>query len=49
MTVVCLIRDGQFIYCLAINALNVAVFAAVSVILNIAGNLIAERIRGDKP
>ena len=42
---VCLIRDGQIAYCLA---LNVAVFFSVGVFLGIASNLIAERIRGKK-
>lgn len=48
MTALCLIHDGQFIYCLAVNVLNMAVFIVVSVMLNIAGTLIAERIRGRK-
>lgn len=48
MTSLCLIRDGQIAYCLAINGLNMAVFFSVGVILNILSNLIAERIRGRK-
>lgn len=45
MTVVCLIHDGAFVYCLNINALNVAVFFSVGVFLNIASNLIAGLIQ----
>ena len=48
MTTLCLIRDGQLVYCLAINALSVVVFFSVGVFLNIASNLIAEAIRGRK-
>lgn len=48
MTSLCLVHDGQLAYCLNINALNVAVCFATGVFLTIAGNLIAERIRGRK-
>lgn len=46
MTSLCLIHDGKIVYCLEINALNVAVFFVVSIILNIIGNVIAGLIRG---
>ena len=48
MTSLCLIHDGQFIYCLAINVVTVAVATAVYVCLNIIGNLLTKSIGGRK-
>lgn len=48
MTALCLIHDGQIVYCSTVNVAGLAVLCACVVLGIIAGNLIAERIRGKK-